>query len=63
MKIYAVVFSVPSNSSMARVIRYFSQDKKKCENFIEKLESKFFVNNIEELESETELKCFSQINW
>ena len=61
MKIYAIITSVRGMGCMWDVIRYFSEDKEKCENYMK--ENDWKHGEIKEFESETKLNVSHQEIW
>ncbi len=61
MKIYVVVTTVKDFGFLWDVIRYFSEDKEKCEDYVK--EEKWNNVKIKEFNSETPLDVSSQIIW
>ena len=61
MKIYAIVTSVRGMGCFWDVIRYFSEDKEKCEKHIK--ENDWDRAEIKEYDSETKLNVAHQIMW
>jgi hypothetical protein len=62
MKIYAVVTTVKELASFWDVIRYFSEDKEKCEKFMKENDWSDH-HKIKEYDSETKLDVARPIIW
>jgi len=63
MKIYAVVTTIKDLACFWEVIRYFSEDKEKCEKYAEENSGEWHKMEVKEFDSETKLNVAHAEIW